>query len=339
MDSLTHIAIGACIGEAIAGKKIGKRAMLWGAFANSLPDLDFIASFWLPMDRNLLAHRGLTHSIFFSLLVAPLLAWLAYRWHKQKGMSYPSWILFIGIEIFCHLFLDLFNNYGVGLLEPFSQERFSFNTLYVFDLIFTFPALLAAILLFIKRTPGKMRRSWWRFGVMVPALYLAYCSYNKLKVDQEVRSMLHRQNIGYNSYFTTPAPLNSWLWYVVAATDSGMYSGYRSVFDSEDSLDLTWFPKNEYLLTNIRDKQDIRSVENLERFSQGFYTAEKWNDTLVFNDLRFGQIVGWYDPKEKFVFHYFIGKGFDNKMAVQRGRFARWNKETIGALLKRIQGN
>ena len=29
MDSLTHIALGACMGEAFAGYKVDKKAMLW----------------------------------------------------------------------------------------------------------------------------------------------------------------------------------------------------------------------------------------------------------------------------------------------------------------------
>jgi len=40
MDSLTHLALGACVGEAFFDKKIGKKALLWGALANSLPDID-----------------------------------------------------------------------------------------------------------------------------------------------------------------------------------------------------------------------------------------------------------------------------------------------------------
>jgi inner membrane protein len=338
MDSLTHIAIGACIGEAIAGKKLGKKAMLWGAIANSIPDFDVIASLWLTMDRNLLAHRGFTHSILFTLLLTPLLAWIAFRWHRSRGFSYLAWLVFLGIEMFCHLFMDTFNNYGIGWLEPFSDRRFSFNTIYVFDLFFTFPIIIAAIVLLIMRTASEKRKFWWRFGLIVPAFYLAYCSYNKQVIDKEVRSIMKKQNISYNDYFTTPTPLNSWLWYVVAATDSGLYSGYRSVFDSKDTIQFTWFAKNDRLLSTVSTNEEKRSLDNLKRFSQGFYSIQQWNDTLVFNDLRFGQIVGWHDPNEKFVFHYFI-QHQGNKMAVQRGRFAKWNKATIKALIKRIKGN
>lgn len=338
MDSLTHIAVGACIGEAIAGKKMGKKGMLWGAFANSIPDFDFVASFWLTMDRNLLAHRGFTHSLLFMVLLAPLLALIAYRWHKSTGVTYLAWSLFFSIQLLAHMLLDTFNNYGVGLLEPFVNVRFSFNTIYVFDPFFTILTVLAAVALLILKTPHPKRRFWWRFGMVAPAVYLAYCSYNKLVIDSEVRSIMKKEQIQYEKYFTTPTPLNSWLWYVVAANDSGLYSGYRSIFDSQDTIHFTYFAKNDHLLSTVATDEEKSSLDNLKRFSQGFYTIQNWNDTLVFNDLRFGQIVGWHDPNEKFVFHYFI-QHRGNTLAVQRGRFARWNRETFRSLLKRIKGN
>ena len=66
---------------------------------------------------------------------------------------------------------------------------------------------------------------------------------------------------------------------------------------------------------------------------------EKWNDTLIFNDLRFGQIMGWQNPRNNFVFHYFLKDSADNKLVVQRGRFSGWNKDALNSLLRRISGN
>lgn len=102
-------------------------------------------------------------------------------------------------------------------------------------------------------------------------------------------------------------------------------------------MDLTYFPKNEALLQSVSSKEEL---QHLIRFSQGYYTVEKWNDTLVFNDLRFGQIIGWHDPKEKFVFHFYLQRTeADNRLVVQRGRFAKWDEETVRSLLRKIAGN
>ena len=65
-------------------------------------------------------------------------------------------------------------------------------------------------------------------------IYLLYCGINKWIVHRAVEEDLRSQGIAYRDYFTTPAPLNSWLWYVVAATDSGYRVGYRSVFDKRE---------------------------------------------------------------------------------------------------------
>jgi inner membrane protein len=101
-------------------------------------------------------------------------------------------------------------------------------------------------------------------------------------------------------------------------------------------MDFTYFPRNNYLLKTTENKE---KVYKLKRFSQNFYTVEKWNDTLIFNDLRFGQMKGWENPKRKFVFHYFLQEGYDNTLVVQLGRFVGWSKQTFSSLFERMKGN
>jgi inner membrane protein len=336
MDSLTHIAVGACVGEAFFEKGFGKKALFWGALAQSIPDVDFLAGFWLNTPENLLAHRGFTHSILFALLVIPAFSLSADRIHRPHDISFKKFLLFFSVEVFLHLFLDGFNNYGIGWFEPFSHYRFSFNTIYVADFFFSIWAGIAFLMLLILKRYHPKRRFWWKFGLYLPLLYLCYCTFNKININSDVKDILKKQNIPYARYFTTPAPLQNWLWFVVAGNDSGYYVGYRSVFDSRKEIGFQYFPRNDSLLAPVKGHED---VQRLIRFSQQFYTVENWNDTLVFNDLRFGQVIGWADPKGEFVFHYYLQTGADNELVVQRGRFAGWNKEVVKALFKRIRGN
>lgn len=335
MDSLTHIVLGACIGEAMLGKKIGKRAMLLGAVAQSVPDIDFLASFWLDTAEDLLVHRGFTHSILFAILVTPLLALLAERLHRPHNISFKMWILFFGIEIFIHIFLDAFNNYGVGWFEPFSHARISFNTIYVADPLFTLFPLIAFIALLIMDRQHRNRKYWWKMALIMSSLYLGYSLMNKAKINRDLEIAFREQHIPHEQYFTTPAPLQNLLWMVVAGNDSGYYVGFRSIFDTKPSA-FQYFPRNDQLLDSLDHHEE---VDYLIRFSKGFYTVEKWSDTLVFNDLRFGQIIGWDDPKEKFVFHYFLRHPGHNTLVVQRGRFARWDKKVFRSFMRRIRGN
>jgi len=335
MDSLTHIALGACMGEAFAGKTVGKKAMLWGALAQSLPDIDFVAGTWLHTSDELLAHRGFTHSFLFCFLAAPIMAFFAERWHRPHNISFRKWWLFFGAAIFIHVFIDAFNNYGVGWFEPFSHQRISFNSVYVADpFLSVWPAIALAALLVLKRT-NQRRRFWWAFGLALPAVYLLYSLNNKRIINTELKNSLQKQNISYTRYFSTPAPLQNWLWFVVAGTDSGYNVGYRSLYDKTENIHFTYFLRKDSLLTTVKNTQEVKQ---LVRFSQDFYTVEKWNDTVVFNDLRFGQIIGWQKPENHFVFHYFLDYPEANGIVVQRGRFAEWDKEVFRNFLRRIRG-
>ena len=324
------------MGEAFAGRTVGKKAMLWGILAQSIPDIDFVSSLWLNTIDHLLAHRGFTHSILFALIISPLLAMLAERWHRPHNISYTRWLLFFGSAILLHIFLDAFNNYGVGWFEPFNHYRISFNILYVADPFFSLAGGVAAIMLLLIRKKNTGRRFWWRFGLGISLLYLGYCVVNKIFINNSVKKILANQHISYNRFFTTPAPLQNWLWFVVAGNDTGYYTAYISVFDNNKNIDLHYFPRNDTLLSSLRDTTETKK---LIRFSQQFYTLEKHGDTILFNDLRFGQIIGWQNPEERFAFYYYLQPELDNTLVVQRGRFAKWNKESFQALLYRIRGN
>ncbi|MCP4441440.1 MAG: metal-dependent hydrolase [Aureispira sp.] len=85
MDSITQAALGAAMGEAVLGRKMGNRALLIGAVAGTIPDLDVLSRLFLDNQvYGLLYHRGITHSILFTLLAAPFFGWLAYRYYENE---------------------------------------------------------------------------------------------------------------------------------------------------------------------------------------------------------------------------------------------------------------
>jgi inner membrane protein len=336
VDTITHIVLGACTAEAIIGNPLGKKALFIGALANTLPDCDVVSNLWLDADNSVLAHRGFTHSFLFVVLAAMLLAFLFRRWYRATDTSFRFWLWFFALELFLHIFIDAFNAYGTGWFEPFSHYRVSFYTIFVADPFYTVWLLIAFIALVLLRRGHPSRKAWTRFGLGISTLYFMYCIVNKVKTDVDIRDGLRKQHVAYQNYFTAPAPFNNWLWYIVAGSDSGYYIGYYSVFDSKNEIELHYFPKNQSLLKPFREQDD---VQHLVRFSKGFYTVDHWGNALVFNDLRFGQMVGWYDPNEKFVFHYFLQPGEDNKLVVQRGRFAHWNLDVVRSLIRRVEGN
>lgn len=335
MDTLTHIVLGACIGEIIAEKRIGKKAWIAGALAQSLPDIDFIASFFLSPSANLLAHRGFTHSLLFVLLSSLLLAYVSRKWLKLTSMNFKQWTFFWAIQCFIHIFLDTFNSYGVGWFEPFSHVRYAFNVFFVADPFFSIPVLVTAIaFVFIRKR--EQRKKWAVTSIAWCVIYMAYGCINKQFIAKNIKENLVAQHIPAARYFSTPTPLNTWLWFIVAEVHNGYYIAHRSVFDKSRNIDFYFVPRQDSLIaTQLPGDPDLR---RLIRFSQGYYSLEKWSDSLIFNDLRFGQIQGWRDPKGKFVFHYFLHSAADNMMVIQRGRFQNWNRKEFEVLINRIKG-
>lgn len=335
MDSLTHIVVGACIGELIAGKKLGKKAMMLGALANSLPDIDVVASLWLSTTSDLLAHRGFTHSLLFALLVSPLLAFLCRSIFRKQNVALTTWVGFWGIQILCHLFIDSCNAYGTGLFEPFSHYRVAFNTMFVADPLFTLWPIFAFVFLLIAGTGNRKRRAVSKVALVLSGLYLLSGVGYKLYINSLLQSDIERKGLVFRNYFTTPTPLNNLLWYIVGESDSGFYIGYRSVLDKPKPIQYHFSYKNDSLLTSSGNDKDLQL---LKRFSKGYYTAQLWHDTLVFNDLRFGEIAGWSDPHPRCIFYYFLQLPSENDLIVQRGRFAMWNKKQFMAFVNRIKG-
>ena len=198
--------MGACLGEVLIGKKLGKPALVWGALAQNLPDIDVISVSWLNPAQSLLAHRGITHSILFALAASPLLAWTAGKVHHPKDISFRKWTLFFLIQICVHILLDAFNSYGTGWFEPFSHFRVSFNAIFVADPLFTLMPLVATIALLIRPSNIKYRKRLRACAGL--QLFICCSALNKGIVDTDAGG-LENQNIQYNRYFTTPLHLTT----------------------------------------------------------------------------------------------------------------------------------
>ena len=98
MDSLTQITLGAAVGEVVLGKKVGNRALLWGAIGGTIPDLDVFANFLMSEIDALAFHRGFTHSITFAILGGLGFGWVLDKFYKSeyyKYIAFTGWFLFI----------------------------------------------------------------------------------------------------------------------------------------------------------------------------------------------------------------------------------------------------
>jgi len=314
MDPLTHLTLGACTGELLLGKKLGKKAMLFGAVAANIPDVDTVTGLFARGDHALLLHRGITHSFFFAVVGGLLLAYLFSKWYH--GISRGAFALFFCSELALHDLLDTCTSYGTGLLEPFSHQRFSFHLLFVADPLFTLSLIIGTIALMIIKKNNPRRIKWASSAIAVSLLYAGFAVACKSRLDSAAT-------------LTTPAPFNCLLWYCIKKTDSGYYTGYESVFD-KTAVSYGYHPKNAALLR--------QPEPYLLPFADGYYTLSKRGNQVCFNVLRFGQIQGWQQNDAPFVLSYPLKYKGDENMIIQKGRLAGWNAKTIKQYLERIAG-
>lgn len=335
MDSLTHIVLGAAIGEAVLGKKIGRKAMLVGALADTIPDFDVFASPCFSDAQQLLVHRGITHSIFFVVLLSPLLGVLFSKLFRKTEVSWKSWSWLFFLGMFTHILIDSFTAYGTGWFEPFSSYRVSFNTIFVADPFYTIPFLICVLIALIARNGSPRRVKWNKIGLWISTLYLLFTFINKWHVHGVMKTSFDEKKLAADDFITSPTPLNNFLWMAYSHDSMGSWIGYYSVFDKTKDISFKRIERNDSLLIPLQGDENLKI---LKQFSKGHYAITKVDSTIYFNDLRFGQIGGWDDSDPSFPLAYRLTNNIDNSMVLDRGKFKVPISEAFLSLVKRIKG-
>ena len=211
MDSVTQIVLGAAVGELVAGKKAGNKALLWGAIAGTIPDLDVIPGQFLDTVTRLEIHRGFSHSLLFAFTASPIFGWLVAKIHKKTNPDWKLWAKLFFWGIITHFLLDSFTTWGTQVFYPF-EYRVDWNTIFVIDPLYTLPFLLAIIVLAFFNRESVWRRRLNYIGLGISSLYLFITVINKNVANSHFEAELDRQNIEYSRYSSRPSPLNSILW-------------------------------------------------------------------------------------------------------------------------------
>ncbi len=337
MDSLTQIALGAAVGEAVLGRKVGNKAVAWGAVGGLIPDLDVLAAPFLSDVQQLTFHRGFSHSISFAVLFSPLLAYAISRIHKNSEANWRDWSWLMFWSIFTHPILDCFTMYGTQLFQPFSNYAVAFNTIFIVDPLYTLPLLITVIALMFFQRSNRKRRILNYVGLGLSTAYLTLTSVNKLYVDSVFEKSLRSQNISYERFFTNPTPLNNILWRGVAETDDGFFEGLYSLFDRHQQIEFRFIPKNHELIQPFVARGEL---DELIWFTKGYFCVSQKNGLLFVNDLRFGETdMGLY-RLGVYLFSFRIKTNHSNDAVdIERvGVRVRLNKELFGFLFKRVLG-
>ncbi|NDK54414.1 metal-dependent hydrolase [Pontibacter fetidus] len=312
MDSLTQIVLGASVGEAILGKKLGNKALLWGGIAGTIPDLDVLASPLLDMVGELSFHRSVTHSFLFAIVVSPLLGLLLKKLFKNNEATWQEWGWLFFWGFVTHALLDSCTTWGTQLFWPFSNYGVAFYNIFVIDPLYTLPflGLVLAAAFYPKSNPARRLLNYT--GLAISTAYLLFSFGAKAAANKVFEHNLTRQGINYSSYISKPTPLNTIFWSVTIEANNGFYHGFYSLLDKDDTVNYSFEPQNTHLLAPyLGDEKLSRLLE----ITKGYFTVKPAAKGIYINDLRFGKFDDWRKEGGGYVFVYHVWRNPDGTLS------------------------
>lgn len=298
MDSLTQMTLGAAVGEAVLGRKVGNKAVLWGAVCGTFPDLDVFIPFGDPV-RDFTFHRSFSHSVFVLALLTPFLVWLICKIHPQASTRKKRWFILVWLVFMTHILLDCFTVYGTQVFWPLWNYPVGWGTIFIIDPLYSLPLIIGVIGALVMTRENARGHMLNRVGLVLSSVYLAWSVGAKLYVRSAVQQDLGDLGITYEHLLVSAGPFNTALWRVVVMQRNGGYhEGYFSLLDNHDGTTFTSFRSRNDLLEGLDGHWPL---QRLQWFTKGFYKVSRKEGKVVISDLRMG-----YEPD--YVFSYVVGE-------------------------------
>ena len=286
MDSLTQIVLGGALAAAIAPPQHRRAALLAGAALGTLPDLDTLVLLPLGLDPvdGMTWHRGPSHSLFVLIPLAALI-WAAFKRAGGRVAESPvRWFWAIQLALVTHPLLDALTVYGTQLWWPMAVSPTMWSSVFIIDLAYTLPLLIACVLAWRWRDTRGAQRALV-VALVLSSAYLGWTFVAKEKVDRAAEQTLATMGLQDAPRFSVPMPFNTLLWRVVVMTPEGYLAGQYSVVADRGPMRLHPQPSDVAALDAVRASP---SVARLLWFNRGFMAAQEVDGQLVLSDLRMG---------------------------------------------------
>ena len=296
MDPFTQMLLGAAVGHATLGARVGRKALFWGAVFGGIPDLDV----FLPQPDEVAAvtnHRGFSHSLVTHTLVAPVFGVALARLHAQDGASIARWTLLVWLALATHALLDATTIYGTQLFWPSTGPPVGLGSIFIIDPLYTLLLLVGVLWAASARHKPAIGRRANAIGLGLSTAYLAVAILIQAHVRGIAESELARQDAPHERVIATPTPFNLVLWRLVAMAPDGYREGYYSLLDPAPEVRFLHYPSDEHLLRFI---EDAPAVARLRWFTKGFHRVREIDGRVEITDLRMG-----FEPR--YVFSFVVG--------------------------------
>ncbi len=287
MDPVTHGLIGASASQLFAKKKEMRAAALVGAVGAMLPDLDILIDSANDPLLQLEFHRQFTHSFLFIPVIA-FIATLVCWWFVKNRLTLQKAYIFGLMGALTAGLADTFTSYGVQLLWPFTDERFAWNIISVFDPLFSLGLVIALGLALYKKDRIFILAG---FGWMT--FYLIFGFYQKENAKKTAFELAEQRNHNIEQLIVKPTIANQVLWSIrYVHTDTLYADGVRllpfalpEVYKGESVELLKW--KQEFAL--YRGTTLFNDISRFDQLSNGILVLHP-NNNLVIGDGRYSML-------------------------------------------------
>ena len=302
MDSLTQFTLGAALGQAVLGRKLGWRAALAGGLVATIPDLDVMVPFDDPI-ADFTYHRGASHSLLVLTVVSPLLAWVCHWCSKPENRDFRRWWLLCWLALFTHPLIDAATIYGTQLFWPITEYPVGTGSIFIIDPAYTLPLLLGVVAALVAGRGSRWAPWFNSFGIALSTLYMACSLLLQTYIAADARQAAVVANIDTSQSFVTPTPFNTLLWRAVIVTPEAYYVAYYSLLTPEQNWEFKAYPNANKL---IEDFDGNWAIARLAWFTKGNYAVSERNGEVSMTDLRMG-----LEPAN-FVFSFVVADRLDS---------------------------
>jgi len=314
MDTPTQALLGATIGQALFGRRLGRKAAWWGAVAGVLPDLDVIPIAFMGPWGDFLFHRGPSHALWVGPVAGPILGYIAWRWYKRKSVernepndtdhreartpaadpgsrdALRAWMGLFVLGLLTHPLLDLFTSYGTQLLSPFSNHRFAIQGVAIVDPVYSL--VLALALVVGSRYRARPRIGAWAAGLalLLSTAYLFYGLHLNTRAEQEVNRQLAAEGVTDAQVYAYPTIFQVYLRRIVVRAPSEVRVGMLSMWNPHPMDWQTFTPPENPLIDSLRETEAGRIFQwfAMDQIVPRVIQEDGGITVVELHDLRYG---------------------------------------------------
>jgi inner membrane protein len=265
MDNLTHGLLGLAVGalrrpdSAAPPLSATDKAVLLGCvLAAELPDLDTLLPAENSVVHALQAHRGLSHALLFTPVIA-LAATAVARLVFRSARTRPVFLSSLLSVTLAHLLADLWTGWGTRVLLPFSDRRLTLDWTMVVDPLVTLPLLAGAAV-------AWRRRALWRRALLVGAALCAAYLGLRIGLQTALSSRVRATYPAAERVQVFPALLSVTTWRYVAVLPEHYAAGTVSALGAPHEQARPPLPTPEALPSALRAVPTVREALAWARF-------------------------------------------------------------------------